>query len=392
MKVLQVVPSLALRTGGPAIVAVEIARTVLAHGIECTVFTTDMAYPAQAVERDRVTAGGLPRGADAVDLHVFPARAPYRLVYSPELGKALRRETEAYDVVHVHSLFLYPQFAAARAAHRRGVPYVFSLHGALDPWLRRRGRVQKAVADVVWQRRALERAAALHLTVEDEARLVADVAPRVPRKIVPIGIRWDEYQELPSGASFRAERLGGHEGPVVLNVGRISIKKGLDILIRSFARIGRDDVLLVIAGPDDEGLQSSLEALAAAEDVGDRVIFTGLIQGDEKLAALAAADVWALSSHTENFGVAVMEALAAGLPTAISPGVNLAPEVDEAGAGVVAPLDVDAFAEAIDSLLGDPARREQLGERARAFARRYDWEALAPRMAEMYESVAGRAR
>jgi glycosyltransferase involved in cell wall biosynthesis len=390
MKVLQVVPSLALRTGGPAVVAVEIARCVRARGVESTVFATDMAYPAQAVHRGRLTSNGLPHGWEAVDLRLFPARAPYRLVYSPELGKALRKEVAGYDVVHIHSLFLYPQFAAAREANRYGVPCVFSLHGALDPWLRRRGRLQKALADALWQRRALKRAAALHLTTADESQLVADVAPRVPRRIVPMGIRWGEYQQLPSGEDFRAERLGGHRGPVVLNVGRISVKKGLDLLIKAFARVVHEEALLAIAGPDDEGLQSKLEALAAREGVRDRVVFTGLVQGDDKLAAFAAADVWALSSHTENFGVAVMEAFAAGLPTVISPAVNLAPEVKQAGAGIVCRLDEAALAETIDSLLGDAARREELGARARQFARRFDWDALAPDLVELYEAVAKR--
>ncbi len=98
--------------------------------------------------------------------------------------------------------------------------------------------------------------------------------------------------------------------------------------------------------------------------------------------------MWALSSHTENFGVAVLEALAAGLPVVISPAVNIAAAIEQAGAGVVAPLEPASFAEALRALLCDPGRRAELSVAARTFARRYDWENVAPSLARLYASVA----
>lgn len=383
MRVLHVIPSLASRTGGPAVAAAEIARVAAAAGVESTVFATDVAYPAIRRAGRPVVAGELTEAAAEIDMRLFRARPPRRLVYSPELRKALRSEIGSYDVVHVHSLYLYPQFAAAREARRHGVPYVVSPHGALDPWLRGRGRLQKAVAEVAWQRRMLERAAALHFTSEEESRLTRDVAPKVARVIVPLGIRWGEFQQLPPPAGLRGS------GPVVLTLGRLSPKKGLDVLVRAFAIAARDvpGATLVIAGPDDEGLRPGLAELAAKEGMGDRVLFPGMLHGNEKLAALAAADVWALPSHTENFGIAVVEALAAGRATVVSPAVNLAADIERSGAGLIAEPEPERFGAAIASLLRDPARRAELGARAREFARGYDWDALAPRIVAMYDQV-----
>lgn len=392
MRVLHVIPSLGSRTGGPAVAAVEFACALESQGIESAVFATDMAYPAQTRRSVHVDAAELPPHADEVAVRLFPAQLPYRLAYSPALGRALRAEVAGYDAVHIHSLYLYPQFAAARAAARFRVPFVVSPHGALDPWLRRRGRVQKTLAELVWQRRMLDRAAALHFTSDEEARLAGRVAPNVQRAIVPLGIRSSEYAELPSPETFRARYLGGTTAPLVLTLGRLAQKKGLDILVRAFALLAREhrDARLVIAGPDDEGIQEGLAALAERDGVADRVVFPGMLEGETKLAALAAADVWALPSHTENFGIAVMEALAAGAPTVISPAVNLAAAVERADAGLVAVAEPKAFAAAISSLLDDSERRAAYGRRAREFARQYDWEALAPRIVQLYEGIAGR--
>jgi glycosyltransferase involved in cell wall biosynthesis len=394
MRVLHVIPSLASRTGGPATSVVESSLALRRCGVDVTIFATDMAEAASARAHGRVTGAQLPAGARDLDVRLFPARWPYRLAFSPAMYRALRDEAGMYDVVHIHSLFLFPQVAAYRAASGAGVPYVVSPRGALDPYLRRRGRAVKAAGDVLWQRGMLTRAAALHVTSGEEARLTSDVAPGVARYVVPNGIRWDEYQQLPAEDAFRRRYFRGSHDPVVMYLGRLSHKKGLDILIRAFALVRRDvpAARLAIVGPDDEGVTPRLAALARREGVAERVVFTGMLRGGDKLDALAAADVWALPSHTENFGVAVAEALAAGRAIVISPGVNIAPEIEAAGAGVVAPLDAEAFAAEIAALLRDGARRAALGVRAREFARRYDWSIVGPRLVEMYEDIAGRRR
>lgn len=393
MRVLHVVPSLASRTGGPPTSVVESSLALQRCGVDVTIFATDMAEAASARTHARASASDLPAGASDLDVRLFPARRPYRLAFSPAMFRALRAEVRRYDVVHIHSLFLFPQFAAYRAASGADVLYVVSPRGALDPYLRQRGRSIKVVAERLWQGAMLTQAAALHLTSDEEARLTADVAPRVPRHVVPNGIRCSDYSVLPSGQGFRRRYLGGSDDPVVMYLGRLSHKKGLDILIRAFAIARRDGPAcrLAIVGPDDEGLTVELTALARREGVAEHVVLTGMLSGVEKLDALAAASVWTLPSHTENFGNAVVEALAAGRATVISAAVNIAPEIAASDAGIVTALSGEAFGAEIAALLRDDARREALGARARAFARCYDWSIVGPRLAEMYAQVAGRA-
>lgn len=392
-RVLQVIPVVGIRMGGPAVNVVELSGALRDAGIESVVYATDVGSAPNALERVPLSAANLPAGADEIELHTFKARPPHRLMYAPSMGGNLRRGVAGFDVVHIHSLFLYPQFAAFRHALAKGVPYVVAPCGALDPNLRYRSPRAKKLTDVLWQRRMLNRAAALHYKTDEERDLTADLAYAAPPVVVPNGIRWEAFQSGADGRRFRERFLGGHEGPVVMNLGRLSHKKGLDVLIRAFAlvRRGRPDVRLAIVGPDDEGLVPTLRGVATEAGVGDAVAFPGLLSAGERAGALAAADVWALPSSTENFGNAVLEALAAGVPAVLSPEINIAPAAAAAGAAIVAAREPEAFAGAIERLLDDPAERETLAGRARAFARGYDWAAIAPRMLAVYEEAAARS-
>lgn len=383
------IPVAGVRMGGPAVAVVQLSRALGTLGHHSEIWTSNTGSVPNATVRARLRPEDLPQGADEVPMRVFRARPPHRLLFAPGLGRALRHGVATFDVVHIHSLFLYPQLAASSHARRAGVPYVVAPCGALDPALRGRSRHVKRVTDVAWQRRMLDGAAAIHYKTGEERELTADLGYAAPAIVVPNGIDWDGFQRLPSGASFRAEHLGGHRGPVVTNLGRISHKKCLDVLIRAFAdvRTHVPDAHLALIGPDDEGLGPELRGLAARLGVAEHVTFTGLLTGPARLSALAATDVWALPSTTENFGNAVVEALAAGLPAVLSPDINVATAAAAAGGAVVAERTPAAFATAITELLRSPERRAALGARARAFARRYEWPAVAPRMADAYAEL-----
>jgi glycosyltransferase involved in cell wall biosynthesis len=295
-------------------------------------------------------------------------------------------------VVHLHNLWQYPQFAGYRAARAAGVPYIVSPHGALDPYLRGHGRVRKQLSMSVYQQRLLSEAALIHVTTSAEAELMADVVPDVPRVVVPCGMYVDRFRTLPPPEQFRRGHLHGYGGPLVLFLGRLTYKKGVDVLIRAFAEAQRArESRLVVAGPDDEGLTPGLARLAQELGVEDRVVFTGPLYGEDRLAALSSADVWALSSHTENFGIAVIEAMAAGCAVCVSPAVNVSGDIAAAGAGIVADPTPAAFGEEIDGLLADESRRRELEAKAPGFAERYDWNRVAPALVAMYQRAASMA-
>ena len=394
MKVASVIASVARRTGGPIVNLLESLPYLRDAGIEVTIYATDMGGPASAgltripqEERNAIARSELP-------IKIFEAKPPWRLAYSPSLGAALRRDIEQFDVVRVHGVYLYPNYAAASVARGAGVPYVVTPHGALDPWLRRHGRHRKTITNLLWQNRMLRRASAIHVATECERELVADVAPaEVPRFVVGNGVAASRFTALPPKGAFRRDAGIPADVPLILCLGRVSHKKGIDVLIETLSQMRTATTFLAIVGPDDEDLTPSLRALAHRFGIQNRVVFCGPRFGSSQLEALADADVWALPSHTENFGNAIVEAMAAGLPVVISDQVNLAREASAQSAAIVAPVDAPAFAAACDMVLKmDDHDRSRLQEAARAFASTFDWPVTATRLASMLSHVAQQPR
>jgi len=391
VNVLAVLVGAAARTGGPPAFVGGSALGLARLGVSMPILTTDLALaPWGFVQRQaRVQREALHPALASGDLRLFPARFPRRLAFSPALARGLREAVATADVVHIHNLWQFPQYAAYRAALAAGVPYVVSPHGGLDPFLRARGRARKRVTTSLWQGEMLDRASLIHVTTHAEQQLIADISPHVPRAVVPCGLHLDEFARLPPREVFREQWLGGYQGPVILFLGRVTQKKGVDVLLRAFARVrAQRECRLAIVGPDDEGLEPELRRLAGSLAIGADVAFVGPLYGEDRLAALAGADVWALSSHTENFGIAVVEAMAAGRAVVTSPGVNLAADIAADEAGVVAEATPAAFADGLLAVLGDDLRRAALERAAPAFAARYDWGVVAPQLAEMYRMMA----
>lgn len=383
---LNVLPIVSARAGGPPAFVGPAARELERLGHRVRTIATDLALAPGARPQRRVLPDEVQAALAAAGHHtLYPTRFPRRLLYSPELARGARTAAATASVVHLHSLWLHPQYAGYRAAAAAGVPYIVSPHGALDPALATRGRLRKRLTTDAWQRRMLDGARMIHITTDVEAELIADIARAVPRALVPVGVDLDEFDDLPERDVFRRTRLGGYDGPVVLFLSRLSYKKGIDLLIEGFAHVRRRlESRLVIAGPDDERLTPSLRGVAARHGVLEDVQFVGPVFGEDRRAAFASADLWALTSHTENFGVAVIEAMAARRPVVISPAVNLAPQVAAADAGLVAELNPVAIADAIQAVLSDPARSHTLGRNGRKFAERFDWPIVASELERMY--------
>lgn len=389
MRIAHVLPMVSWRFGGPVAGVLDSAEALVALGHDVTVFSTTLGRVPWSGDRREMLPEEMPEVAAGVDVELFEVKEPLRLMYSPAMKRRLGAVIDQFDVLHVHSLWLYPQFAAQRAARRSGVPYVVSPHGSLDPYLRSRGRARKALSTLLWQRGMMKHAAVLHITTEEEGRLISDVVPEVPHVLVPNGVWVDRFREADgNGERFRKKHLDGFEGPLVMFFSRVNYKKGVDILIRSMSSVLRrvPSAHLAIVGPDDEGLTSSLERLVASLNLESRVTFTGPLFGPERDDALAAADVWALPSHTENFGIAVVEAMAAGLATVISPDVNLAAGIERAGAGLVVRQEPGPFGDAIASVLTEPELRRTVETNALDYVRKFDWNNIATDYVDMYAS------
>ena len=381
MRLLHVVPTYlpAWRHGGPILAVHGLCKALAARGHELSVFTTDV----NGDERLDVPATE-PVEIDGVEVRYFPVRTPRRLYFAPGLGKAARSAITGFDVVHLHSVFLWPTTVVARAAERAGVPYILSPRGMLVPeMIRSRGRWRKRLWLHLAERRTIERAAALHTTSPLEATEAARLGIRLPpTTVVPNGIdpeTWTGNGSIPSPAV--QSLLEGD--PFLLSLGRLSWKKGLDRLIPAMARV--PGATLAVAGNDEENLRPALERLARQSGVVDRVAFLGPVHGVDKAALLHRARALVLPSRSENFGNVVLESWAAGRPVVVTPEVGLAETVREIGAGIVAGEDLG---DALHQILADPDRCDEMGRRgAEAVCARFTWPAVAEQMERIYERI-----
>ena len=326
--------------------------------------------------------------ADGFRITYFPVEALSLYKISRPLASALRSSIPDFNVVHVHSLYQFPATVAAYYCRRYGVPYVVRPHGTLDPFLYRRHRMRKWLYETLWERRNLAAAAAVHFTAEEEMELAGSLGLRFRGVVVPLGV---DLEKPPPSACRLADSWPETAGKkVILFLGRINFKKGLDILARAFGAIARsrNDVHLLLAGPDSEGYGSQVRRWLKEEGVLHRATFAGTLAGERKGVALAESAMFVLPSYTENFGIAVVEAMAAGLPVVISNKVNIWREVSRGGAGIIVDAKVLATADAINLLLDDPATASRMGERGRRLAREhFSWDAAGARLVDLYRQV-----
>jgi glycosyltransferase involved in cell wall biosynthesis len=389
VRILHVVPTYlpAWRHGGPIFAVHGLAKALVARGHEVAVFTTDVHGDGRLD-----VPLGVPVDRDGVAVRYFPVMAPRRLYRSPALVAALASEVRHFDRVHLHSLFLLPTRAGARAAERAGVPYLVAPRGMLVPeLLARRGRLRKRLWIELVERRTLREAAGLHVTSELEAAEARAVGVALPKIfVVPNGIEAEPWDGEVATLAPAVRRIVEDPPPYLLFLGRLSWKKGLDRLLAAFARVPGTGTL-VVAGNDDEKIQAGLERMAAALGVGERTVFLGAVGGREKAALLHRAAALVLPSYSENFGNVVLEAWAARTPVVVTPEVGLAATVEEVGGGIVAPGEPEPLAAALRAVLEDSEERIEMGRRgAAAAAGRFSWRAVAARMEQAYSEIGTR--
>ena len=380
MRILHVVPTYfpAVRYGGPirSVHGLAVALSRLGHDVH--VYTTSVDGPDDLdVPTDR------PVLLDGVAVHYFCVPALRRLYWAPDLAKRLRLDIDGFDVVHLHSVFLWPTWAAARIAAAAGVPYIMTPRGMLiRSLIRRKSRWVKTAWINLIERRSMAEAAAVHVTAELEADELRSFGFRTPRiACIPNGVEWPSEP-----ATIAAGPFSGLPSRFGLFVSRISWKKGLDRLITAWQWV--PDLPLVIAGNDEEDYLPKLQALARELGIAHRIHFVGPASDRHKWALYAAADVFVLPSYSENFGNVVAEAMAMGCPVIVTAEVGIAALVVAAGAGIVSSGEPAQLAAAIAALLNDAARRGEYGRRGRELARGgLSWGGVAVQTEQLYAQV-----
>lgn len=318
-------------------------------------------------------------GKSAAGAVSFAAYGPW--YFAPGLYSAASAAAKRADFITMHSLFSYPVLVGYVLSRRFGTPYGLWPHGVLAPVQRRVGRRKKALYSPL-ARRILDSAAVLVFSANGERDEALECGLKAPSVVIPHGIELEQFAKLPERGAFRQKYLNGHSGPMVLYLGRLNVKKGLDLLIDAMRRVVRDIPnarLVITGGGHPPAFADEVKRWLAAAGLLDAAILTGVVDEQDKLMAFADADVFVLPSAAENFGFAMFEAMASRCAIVCSDTVNYAGEVRDEEAGLVVTRSAEAFAEAISSLLRDPGRRHALAGRALALAGKYSWDSCGER-------------
>jgi glycosyltransferase involved in cell wall biosynthesis len=377
MKILMVTASYypAVRYGGPTYTVHSLAKHLVLRGHEVAVYTTNV----DGNERLKVGSNVL----DGVQVHYFQAVSA-KLYWSPTMIRALRANAARFDIVHAQGAFIYTSVAARRVAERLNIPFVYSPRGMLVAELiRRKNRLIKRSWVSTFERHNCAVASTIHATSDIERDEIYDLGLRTKRiDVIPNGVD-AALQEDSSIIAERRIRLTGGTWPYVLVLGRVNWKKGIDRLIRAMSFV--PDIRLVVAGNDEENYTPQLHKVVEEEGITDRVVFVGPAFGADKIALMRGAELFVLPSYSESFGVVVLEAMACGCPVIVTPEVGLANRVQEVGAGICVEGTPHLLSSAINSLLNDRVRRNEMGKKGiKAAAELFSWESIAGQMEMTY--------
>lgn len=397
MNILHVVPYYepAWSYGGVVRAVAGLARQQVSSGHHVTVLTTDTAGSHSRLASGRMTLDGVvvERRPNLSNL----VRATFNLSTPVALGRTARRliEDSRVELIHCHEVRTLENLRIAPIAQRFDLPLLLSPHGTL-PYSIGRGLIKKSW-DQLFGRRLLGRFDHVVALSEQEAGEVRILwsRHRVPLdddqlSVAPNAIHPDDFERLPDRDQSR-QRWSLGPGPVVTFLGRLSRRKGLDLLIPAFADLVNQfpTARLLVAGPDD-GMKRRLCELALRCQIAAHLVFTGLLTGEARLSALRAADIFVLPAEGEGSSMAALEAMACGLPLILTPGCHF-PEAAVAGAGLVVPREIACLADALLALSADVERRLLMGRRARELVfGRYTWSSVSAHIETVYRAALAR--
>lgn len=382
MKILHVIRSVDPRGGGPIEGIKLLGRIHIQAGREVEVASLD------APEDEWVRDCPLPTHG------LGPVRSKYG--YAPRLTRWLRENAPKYDAVIVNGLWQYSGFAVWNVLRHTPIPYYVFPHGMLDPWFKTAYPLKHLKKWLYWpwaEYRVLRDANAVFFTCQQERQLARQSfwLYRCREIVLGYGTAQPPEDNERQLQCFQQHLPECQSKRILLFLGRLHEKKGCDLLLRAFARVARSHPAfhLVMAGPDQTGWEENLRGIAEELSIADRVSWPGMLTGDLKWGAFRAADAFVLPSHQENFGLALAEGLACGVPVLISDKVNIWREIQSDRAGFVAPDTVEGTCQLLQNWLAlRPEARAEMRNNARnCFTSRFAIENVAARLTNYLQKL-----
>jgi len=379
MKVLHYFPTTRLTEGGTVRAAIDLCAVIAQRGHDVTWLTCD------DFDTPEEWKNGAPNTPTIQTLGVFEKRGRRLTRTQLQLASSFIKDV---DVVHVHAMWdlSNPQIGKLCQEHR--VPWVLSIHGMLDDWSMAQRGIKKQLYLKTAGRTMIQSPAAFHTTAEEERRQVARWLKHSNIKVVPCIVDLEPYRHVPDSKQA-IETFGKCDHPTVLFLSRIHEKKSIETLIEATKILKEKDkpIRLLIAGTGDQAYIETLKHLAEQCGVQEEVTFLGMVLGDLKLSLYAMADIFALPTQQENFGLVYPEALLCQTPVIGTRGTDIWRELEDAGA-IIAERTSLAFADAIEELASDQSRLKELGVQGRDHVLRWlDTDRVGEQYDSMYKSV-----
>ena len=387
MKVLHLIPSISPQRGGPSQAVLAMVAALRGQGIGASILTTNDAGPG--IDPSRPLGHWHPQHIQCQSVPVLafprwspPVRAVREFAVAPGFNRWLEHHAGEFQLVHVHSLFSCTTSIGMAQLRRQGVPYIVRPLGHLSRWSLSQSRTRKQLFLRVLDRANLQAAAALHFTSAAEQAEAADLGLGTPAFVLPLGVpdaALPPRQAEPEGAPVR-----------FLFLSRLHPKKQLSLLLEALALLLLRQPQLAwqlhIAGDGEPAYINQLQLRSQALGIAKRLYWHGFVAGAAKQALLQQADWFVLPSASENFGIAAAEALMAGTPVVLSPGVAIADAVQTAGAGKVCEASTTALAACLEQCLNPPSPTMRQAAHQLA-CRQFSWPAISTALIHHYEEI-----
>lgn len=389
MNILHIIPAYypVMKYGGPIPAAHLLNKTLVKKAVNVDVFTTNAG-----LESENGFSSDEWKKIDDVKVKYFNYYGYDGYSFSPGMLVELFKAVERYDIIHIDFVWNFPFLAGSLAGLFRKKPYLVTPMGTIyKEAIYINSENKKMLYYKLIAGRCLKRASAIHFTSENEKDEVMDFLELNNRTIViPHGLDLSEFDDLPAEGAFKQKYPAVKDKRYILFLGRINVKKGLDIIVKAFRELARiyEDLYLVVVGPDSEGYGEEVKMWLKESSLLDRAVFTGMLRGKEVLEAFVDAEAFILPSYSENFGMAVVEAMACGTPAIISDKVGIYREVEQNNGGIVVETNPQSLFEGIKRLLDNRELRREISKNGKRLVRQYyDINKVTDTMIKAYDEI-----
>lgn len=405
MRILHIIPTYkpAYSRGGPIWSVSNLNEWLVKKGIDVTVYTTDIDVPEDIPRNREVDVDGVktiyfpfswPNVLKYWRVGFLPALLPRRWEYSSDLHRHLSKHAKDFDLIHITSTFLFASTLGRHYAKKFNKPFIISPRGNLMWPLELKSAAKKKMYINIIEGKNLASADAIHFTVPKEKDdYIKYSLPFRKYIIIPNGIEDKELPDSSERGRFRKKFKIPGDKSIVLFLGRINWKKGLDTLIPAFGRVVKErpnTVLVLAGGTDGKGYEEKVKRMISENglEIGKNIVLTGMILREDKNSAYEDSNLFVLPSYSENFGMAVVEAMYKKLPVIVTPGVGISPWVKGGNAGLVIKKNVDKLAESIIHLIDNKEENSIMGENGRKLVKEeFEMSKIVDKFVDAYQNI-----